>query len=130
MTVTAIVTSLVLIAAVVAWLRARRANRTYEPMEPLFDERAVESIGHQSGPRVEIWISLDAHGSRHRDAIVTAIDEAELGDVAEIGSPTDILLETDDVARAQREIRSMLDAAGLRATISVTRAADGGVRTH
>lgn len=128
MALTAIVTSIVLIAAVVAWLRSRRVTRSYEP-EELFEPRAVE-MPRQTGPRVEIWISLETGGSIDRDEIVAEIEDAELGDVAEIGSPTDILLETDDVARAQRELRAILEAAGARATISVTRAADGGVRTH
>lgn len=129
MAVTGIVMSVVLIAAVVAWLRARRVSREEEPPEASFDVRSYEPP-RPAAPRAEIWISLEASGSSRREQIVAAIEQAGLGDVAEIGSPTDILLETDDAIDAQREIRAILEQAGVLATMSVTRAADGDIRTH
>jgi len=128
MAVTAIVTTVVLIAAVVAWLRSRRAVRYAEEPEH-FDIRAYEPP-RPAAPRAEIWISLEQGAAGSREQIVGAIQRAEIGDVAEIGSPTDILLETDDAIAAQREIRAILEAAGVLATMSVTRAADGTLRPH
>ncbi|HEX8152871.1 MAG TPA: hypothetical protein VF698_07095 [Thermoanaerobaculia bacterium] len=121
MTVTFAIMSIVLVAAVIAWMRTRRivgpagADRDDEPEAP-----------HERGP-VEIWISLAPTASAQRARIVEEIARTNLGVMPETGSETDILLETADPERAQREVRAILAKVGIVATMSVTRAADGDV---
>ena len=123
MAVTGIVTTIVLIAAVIAWMRSRRVVRhIVPPAEAGSPAEAVVAIRREP---VEIWISLPAAAAAHRRRIVNEIESANLGDVVE--SATDILLETADLERAQREVRTILARAGIVATISITRAADGDV---
>lgn len=117
MTVTFAIMTIVLIAAVIAWLRTKKIVR------PGFDDDEPESPRHPSAP-VEIWISLAPTAAAQRARIIEAIEHAQLGTIAETGSETDILLETTEPLRAQQEVRAILAKVGIVATMSVTKAAD------
>lgn len=128
MTVTFAIMSIVLIAAVVAWMRTRRIVR---PDVDFVHDHDHDHDDEPESPRdrgpVEIWISLAPTASAQRVRIVEEITRASLGTMPETGSETDILLETTDPERAQQEIRAILAKVGIVATMSVTRAADGDV---
>ena len=112
---TTIVIAIVLIAAVIAWSRTRRMSRRF---------RVVEDVKSKKEP-VEIWISLVPEDASKRDRVINEI--RRLGRIAPTASPTDILIEAEDGEKAMNEIRAALSVLAARATVSITRAADGRV---
>ena len=111
-----LVMAIVLIAAVIAWARTRRAYRRAPDPEDY-----APPVPKKQG--AEIWISL-VEASK-RDRIVNEIQA--WGEIIPTTSPTDILVQTDDARTAEREIRAALARLGVQATVSVTKAADGDV---
>jgi hypothetical protein len=116
---TTIIIAIVLVAAVIAWTRTRRLQRRFDDGDELM---AAEKPRKQP---VEIWISLVAEDASKRDRIIDEI--RRLGRIAPTASATDILIEAEDGEKAMNEIRATLSVLAARATVSITRAADGKV---